>query len=91
VAIARALVQNPMLLLADEPVSSLDPAATETVLTLLRTLARDHGITVLCSLHQVELIDGFADRVIGLRDGEVVFDRKPVHLGPDEHNLLYSE
>jgi phosphonate transport system ATP-binding protein len=74
VAIARVLASRARIVLADEPVASLDPASAATVLDALRTLARVHGKAVLCSLHQVDLVEGFADRVVGLRDGAVAFD-----------------
>ncbi|MGH2382108.1 MAG: phosphonate ABC transporter ATP-binding protein, partial [Candidatus Limnocylindria bacterium] len=72
VAIARALIQRPEILLADEPVASLDPESAKVVMDLIRTIAADEGLTVLCSLHQVELALSWADRVVGLRDGAVV-------------------
>ena len=74
VAIARVLAQESRVILADEPVASLDPAAAVSVLSLLRDIAHENGITVLCSLHQVELVAGFADRVIGLRAGRLITD-----------------
>ena len=69
VAIARALVQRSRVLLADEPVASLDPEAAAGILVLLREVARDHGLTVLCSLHQPDLAHRYADRVIALHTG----------------------
>jgi len=69
VAIARALVQCSRVLLADEPVASLDPEAAAGILALLREVARDHGLTVLCSLHQPDLAHRYADRVIALDGG----------------------
>jgi phosphonate transport system ATP-binding protein len=77
VGIARALAQEPRLLLADEPVASLDPARSFQLLTLLREICRESGIATVVSLHQVGLARRFADRVIGLRAGEVVFDGPP--------------
>lgn len=74
VAIARVLASRARVVLADEPVASLDPASATAVLAALRALATDHGKAVVCSLHQVELVAGFADRVVGLRDGRVVLD-----------------
>jgi phosphonate transport system ATP-binding protein len=74
VAIARVLASRARVVLADEPVASLDPASAAGVLTALRSLATDHGKAVVCSLHQVDLVAGFADRVVGLRDGRVVLD-----------------
>jgi len=71
VAIARVLVQESALILADEPVASLDPATAVSVLALLRDIARETGVAVLCSLHQVDLVAGFADRVLGLRNGQL--------------------
>lgn len=75
VAIARVLAQRSEVILADEPVSSLDPESAENVLSALRQIATESRIAVLCSLHQVDLARRFADRVVGLRDGRVVLDR----------------
>ncbi len=74
VGIARALVQRPSLILADEPVASLDPASARAIMDLIRGVCRDDGITALVSLHQVELARAYGERVIGLRAGRVVFD-----------------
>ncbi|HKX08379.1 MAG TPA: phosphonate ABC transporter ATP-binding protein [Stellaceae bacterium] len=72
VAIARALAQQPRLILADEPVASLDPTAAEGVMALLRSIARADGVAILCSLHQVAFARAYADRIIGLSHGRVV-------------------
>jgi phosphonate transport system ATP-binding protein len=74
VGIARALVQNPDLLLADEPVSSLDPKAARDVMSYMKEAADERGLTTLASLHQVNIAREFGERFIGVRDGEVVFD-----------------
>ncbi|GAA1957992.1 phosphonate ABC transporter ATP-binding protein [Agromyces allii] len=74
VAIARALMQNPEILLADEPVASLDPESSAQVMALIREIAMDAGLTVVCSLHQVDLALSWGDRIVGLRHGEVVLD-----------------
>jgi phosphonate transport system ATP-binding protein len=74
VAIARALTQQPRVLLADEPVASLDPDATEDVMGLLRSLAVDEGLAVVCVLHQPDLARWHADRIVGLRGGRIVVD-----------------
>lgn len=74
VAIARALMQNPEILLADEPVASLDPESSDQVMALIRQIAADQGLTVVCSLHQVDLAIAWADRIVGLRHGETVLD-----------------
>jgi len=74
VAIARTLMQQPALILADEPVSSLDPKLSRVVLDILKRICREDGITALVSLHTLELTREYADRVIGLKAGEIVFD-----------------
>ena len=74
VAIARALMQRPQVLLADEPVASLDPESSDQVMALIREIAADEGLTVICSLHQVDLALSWADRIVGLRHGQVVLD-----------------
>lgn len=80
----------PHLVLADEPVASLDPRISDDILALLRDAAHRHGASVLCSLHQVELAQRFADRIIGLRDGRLLWDRKPDALGADTLAALYA-
>ena len=74
VGIARAFMLSPALLLADEPVASLDSRISRDILTLLRDQARERGATVVCSLHQVDLAREFADRIVALRHGSMVFD-----------------
>jgi phosphonate transport system ATP-binding protein len=74
VAIARALMQNPEILLADEPISALDPQTSRQVLELFKSIAKDRGLTLLIAIHQVEFVDSFADRVIGLEAGRIVLD-----------------
>ena len=74
VAIARVLAQQARLLLADEPVSSLDPQSAENVLGILRNIARETGIAVVCALHQVDLARRYADRVVALRGGRKLLD-----------------
>lgn len=80
VGIARALAQQPSMILADEPVASLDPATSEKVLTLLRDICREDGITAVISLHQLEYAQRFADRIIGLANARIVFDAAPDRL-----------
>lgn len=89
VAIARALAQRPTVVLADEPVASLDPEAAQEIMRLLRRLAHQEGLGVLCVLHQVDLAFQYADRVIGLRDGHVAFDRPTSGLSQEAVRDLY--
>jgi len=88
VAIARALAQRPRVLLADEPVASLDPEAAEEIMRLLQRLARSR-IAVLCVLHQVELAYAFADRVIGIRAGRMAFNLPRDQVSRDAVHRLY--
>ena len=90
VGIARALVQRPKVLLADEPIASLDPATAERLLTLLHGICRSDGLTLVVSLHQVEFARQFADRIVGLQGGAVVFDGAPQDLTADLAESLYS-
>ncbi|PDQ34255.1 MAG: phosphonate ABC transporter ATP-binding protein [Candidatus Lumbricidophila eiseniae] len=90
VAIARALMQNPKILLADEPVASLDPESSEQVMALIRDIALDEGLTVLCSLHQVDLALSWGDRVVGLRHGELVLDTPTEGLTKAEVMAIYG-
>lgn len=77
VGIARAFMLDPAVVLADEPVASLDPKTSRDILDLLRHASQVHGATVLCTLHQIDLAREFADRIVALRGGEVVFDGPP--------------
>ncbi|MFC7618890.1 phosphonate ABC transporter ATP-binding protein [Microlunatus sp. GCM10028923] len=90
VAIARALVQRPKILLADEPVASLDPESSAQVMELIREIGAEDDLTVLCSLHQVELALDFADRIVGLRSGAVVLDRAAAGLSRDQAMEIYG-
>lgn len=90
VGIARALAQAPRVILADEPVASLDPVTAVEILELLREINRRDGITVLVSLHQVDLVQRYADRVIGLAAGQVVFDGPPSGLDTATLARIYA-
>jgi phosphonate transport system ATP-binding protein len=89
VAIARTLMQQPQLLLADEPVASLDPESSAQVLELLLRVAMEEKMTVIVTLHQVELALGWAHRIVGLRDGRVVLDRDARGLSQDDVMEVY--
>jgi phosphonate transport system ATP-binding protein len=90
VAIARTLVQNPKIILADEPVASLDPRNTQTVMDALKVLNQRSGITVLCNLHSLELARSYCSRLIGMKAGRVVFDGLPEVLTDDAVIDLYG-
>jgi len=77
VGIARALMQEPELILCDEPIASLDPKSAKVVMDYLRNIAKDMGITCLVNLHQVEVATEYSDRIIGVSSGKVLFDGTP--------------
>jgi len=91
VGIARALMQKPELILADEPVASLDPATAHTVLDLLEQMNKRDGMTVLCNLHFLSLARRYADRVIGLKAGRLVFDGSPDEIDDARFREIYGE
>ena len=89
VGIARAIIKQPLLLLADEPVASLDPKASNLILSLLKKINKDFGTTILCNLHQVDLAKKYSDRLIGLLDGKIIFDEKPDNINKTDLEKLY--
>ena len=89
IGIARAIIKKPILLLADEPVASLDPKAALSTMKLLKKINKDFNITILCNLHQTNLAMEFSDRVIGLSNGSIVFDDEAQYLDKNI-NKLYS-
>lgn len=91
VGIARALMQDPRLVLADEPVASLDPVLAHTILKYLEQLNKEHGITVLCSLHHLDLVHRYANRAIALKDGELVFQGLPNQIDDTEFKSIYGQ
>lgn len=90
VGIARALAQRSKLVLADEPVASLDPATSDKVLSILHRITKEDGLTAIVSLHQVDLARQFADRLVGLSDGQVVFDGRPEELTDSVLKRIYA-
>lgn len=91
VAIARALVQEPTLILADEPVASLDPRSTRTVMQSLTQINREDGLTVLCNLHHIDLARQYCHRIIGISAGRVVFDGPVANLNETVIRRIYGE
>ena len=90
VAIARALVQEPELVLADEPIASLDPRNTQVVMDALQHINRHFGITVICNLHSLDLARKYCDRLVGLAGGRLVFDDAPAALTEHVARDLYG-
>ena len=91
VAIARALMQNPKVILADEPVASLDPATADSVMKYLGELNKKDNITVLCSLHFLSLARKYGSRVVALKDGRIVFDGTPEEIDEKKFKEIYGE
>ena len=90
VAVARALFQEPAVILADEPVSAVDPARARDVLELLTRLSEEEGLTLLVSMHQLDLAREFFPRLVGLKHGNVHFDGKPSELGSEGLSALFD-
>jgi phosphonate transport system ATP-binding protein len=90
VGIARAVMQEPKLVLADEPTSSLDPKTSVEIMELLARLGHERGIPVLVNMHDVDLARRFADRVIGMSEGRVVYDGPPQYLTDDVLKQIYG-
>jgi phosphonate transport system ATP-binding protein len=90
VAICRALVQQPKIILADEPIASLDPRNTQVVMDALAAINRDLGITVLCNLHALDVARNYCDRLVGMSAGRVVFDGAPTELSDSVVQNLYG-
>jgi len=91
VGIARALMQNPEIMLADEPVASLDPVLAHSIMRYLEQLNKQDGITVICSLHFLDLVQRYADRVVALKDGNLVFDGLPKEIDDARFKEIYGE
>ncbi len=91
VGIARALVQEPELMLVDEPVSALDPATSHSIMRHLEELNTQDGLTLLCSLHFLSLARAYADRIIALKDGQIVFDGPPEEIDDARFREIYGE
>ena len=89
VGIARAIIKKPLLLLADEPVASLDPKAANLIMSLLKKINKGFNITVICNLHQVDLATKYSDRIVGLLDGEIIFDQPASSIDKTSISQIY--
>jgi len=90
VAICRALMQRPQIILADEPIASLDPKNTQMVMDTLKRINEDMGITVICNLHDLDIARNYCERLVGMSEGRVVFDDVPEQLTEDLVQTLYG-
>jgi phosphonate transport system ATP-binding protein len=90
VGIARAIIKKPLLLLADEPVASLDPKASNLIMSLLKKINKDFNITIICNLHQVELATQYSDRIVALLDGVIMFDNLARNINKTNINQIYK-
>lgn len=91
VGIARALMQEPKMILADEPVASLDPVLAHSILKYLEKLNKEYGMTVICSLHFLDLVHRYATRAIALKDGYLVFQGLPREIDDDQFKQIYGK
>lgn len=91
VSIARALMQNPKILLADEPVASLDPATSHSVMQYLKKVNEELGVTVICNLHFLSLVREYASRVIALKDGQMIYEGSPSEINEQWFRTIYGE
>ncbi len=91
VAIARSLMQNPKLLLADEPVASLDPATSNSIMQYFERINKDMGTTVICNLHFLSLVRRYATRVIALKEGKIIFEGMPNDINETWFKTIYGE
>ena len=91
VGIARALIQNPMLLLVDEPTASLDPKNSRQIMRLICELCNERNLAAIINIHDVFLAQNFAERIIGLKAGEIVYDGKPSGLSETILTKIYGE
>lgn len=90
VGIARALIQDPKIILCDEPIASLDPRASMVIMEYLKRISRERGITVIVNLHQVDVAKKYSDRMIGLNDGQIVFNDVPGVMKQGEVTKIYG-
>jgi phosphonate transport system ATP-binding protein len=91
VGIARAMMQNPAIILADEPVASLDPVLAHSIMQHLEKINKEQGVTVLCSLHFLDLVHRYADRAIALNDGKLMYDGPPSGIDDAKFKEIYGK
>jgi phosphonate transport system ATP-binding protein len=91
VGIARALMQEPELMLADEPVASLDPVLAHSIMQYLEQINKEDGVTVICSLHFLDLVQRYADQVVALKGGKLVFEGLPHEIDDKRFKAIYGE
>ena len=90
VGIARAIIKKPLLLLADEPIASLDLKASNLIMSLLKKINKEFNITIVCNLHQIDLATQYSDRIVGLLDGTIVFDKMALNINKASINQIYK-
>ncbi len=90
VGIARALIQDPRLILCDEPIASLDPSSAKVIMDHLKRIANDSDITILINLHQVDVAIQYADRIIGIKAGRIEYDGTPKKLNKKTISRIYG-
>ncbi len=91
VGVARAMMQDPEIMLADEPVASLDPVLAHSIMQYLERINQEDGVMVLCSLHFLDLVHQYADRVIALKDGKLVFEGTPTEINDEKFKEIYGK
>ena len=90
VGIARAIIKKPLLLLADEPVASLDPKASNLIMSLLKKINKEFNITIICNLHQIDLATRYSDRIVALLDGAIMLDKLTQSFSKENFNQIYK-
>ncbi|MGD2058118.1 MAG: phosphonate ABC transporter ATP-binding protein, partial [Anaerolineales bacterium] len=91
VGIARAMMQDPRMILADEPVASLDPVLAHSIMQYLEQINHEEGVTVICSLHFLDLVHRYADRAIALNEGKLMFDGSPEAIDDEKFKDIYGQ
>ncbi len=91
VGVARAMMQDPEIMLADEPVASLDPVLAHSIMQYLELINKEDGVMVLCSLHFLDLVHQYADRVIALNEGQLVFEGSPTEIDDEKFKEIYGK